>query len=164
MNAIFFGLKRAYHGTLRITRSALKRIGLTAARFDLLYALNERGGFSTTQSELRQKLGVSPPTVSRMLESLEQLGLVVRRRHVSDGRQRCVNLTPDGRRRIRLAMRRFIGSGHAQLTVDSALGGDRWFDVTHCFVAMGELESFLSRIRHAFRDFATVHYPWHPDD
>jgi DNA-binding MarR family transcriptional regulator len=99
-----------------------------------------------------------------MLRSLEQLGLVVRRGHVSDRRQRVVRLTPVGRSLIRLAMRRFIGSGHAQLTVDCALGGSRWFDNSYCFVAMGEFESFLSRMRYAFYDIATVHYPWHPDD
>jgi hypothetical protein len=52
MNAIFFGLKRAYHGTLRITRSALASLGLTAARCDLLYALDRGGIFSTPQREL----------------------------------------------------------------------------------------------------------------
>ena len=35
MNAIFFGLKRAFHGTLRIARPMLTSLGLTAARFDL---------------------------------------------------------------------------------------------------------------------------------
>ena len=41
MHAIFFGLKRAHHGTLRITRRALIALGLTAARFDLLYAVQD---------------------------------------------------------------------------------------------------------------------------
>ena len=42
MNAVLFGLKRAFHGTLRVSRSTLKNCGLTAARFDLLYALHKR--------------------------------------------------------------------------------------------------------------------------
>jgi hypothetical protein len=32
MNANFFGLKRTFHGTLRITRPSLAKLGLTAAR------------------------------------------------------------------------------------------------------------------------------------
>jgi hypothetical protein len=39
MDATFFSLKRAFHGTLRLTRVTLAKLGLTAARFDLLYAL-----------------------------------------------------------------------------------------------------------------------------
>ena len=74
---IFFGLKRAHHGTLRITRKLLAAFGLTAARFDLLYAVKkERRGI--LQSALRKVLGVSRATVSRMLASLEELGLVRR--------------------------------------------------------------------------------------
>jgi hypothetical protein len=66
MHAIFFGLKRAHHGTLCITRSVLAAMGLTAARFDLLYAvMTSREGLA--QSALRKLLGVSRATVSRML-------------------------------------------------------------------------------------------------
>ena len=42
MDAIFFGLKRAFHGSLRIARFALTALGLTAARFDMLYALEKK--------------------------------------------------------------------------------------------------------------------------
>lgn len=41
VHAAFFGLKRAYWGSLRVTRRRLKELGLTAARFDLLYLLHE---------------------------------------------------------------------------------------------------------------------------
>jgi DNA-binding MarR family transcriptional regulator len=81
MNANFFGLKRAFHGTLRITRASLTKPGLTAARFDMLYALprdSQRFEQGMWQSDLRRQIGVSRPTVSRMLGSLEQLGLVCR--------------------------------------------------------------------------------------
>jgi hypothetical protein len=35
MNPMFFGLKRAYHGALRIGRLSFAALKLTAARFDL---------------------------------------------------------------------------------------------------------------------------------
>jgi DNA-binding MarR family transcriptional regulator len=164
MNAIFFGLKRAHHGTLRVTRTALVAMGLTAARFDMLYVLHESDPGGTLQSNLRRTLGVSAPTVSRMLKSLEQLGLVVRTRPEGDRRQRWVKLTAAGRSRIDAAIVEFIDEGTAQLLVDTALAPDRWYDPTHCFGAMGALESTLFSIRGSFRDSATLHYPWHPDD
>jgi DNA-binding MarR family transcriptional regulator len=165
MNAIFFGLKRAFHGTLRVSRSALKASGLTAARFDLLYILGQRPLRADTQRALTRKLGVTRSTVSRMLASLEALGLVRRTRELPDRRQRWVALTDAGRTCIRRAVFRFIGTGAAQLAVDSALGGERWYDSDrHCFFAMAALDQTLSDIRHAFGDCATLYYPWHPDD
>jgi DNA-binding MarR family transcriptional regulator len=162
MNAIFFGLKRAHHGVLRITRRALASHGLTAARFDLMYVAHERAG--VRQSSLRRALGVSAPTVSRMLVSLEELGFLRRRRSRWDRRQRVVLLTDAGRRCIRKAIRRFIHGGAAQLAVDSALCRTSWYDDTKCFVAMQTCDRFLRAFRRAYRDVATLYFRWHPDD
>jgi DNA-binding MarR family transcriptional regulator len=170
MNANFFALKRAFHGTLRLTRASLARLGLTAARFDLLYALPHafrKFEDGMKQTALRKQLGVTPPTVSRMLASLEELGLVHRRRSLSDRRQRIVALTRRGCTLIRKAERHFVHSGWAQLALDSALGpppDNRWVDDVSCLSEMDNLEGALRRLRHAFGDFATLCYPWHPDD
>jgi DNA-binding MarR family transcriptional regulator len=168
MHAVFFGLKRAHHGTLRITRSVLGALGLTAARFDLLYAVMTSRE-ALVQSALRNLLGVSRATVSRMLASLEELGLVVRRVRESDRRQRFVALTAEGRSRIESAHCQLTRSGWAQLAVDSALCSDRyanyrWCDESECIEATGSLEAPLNRIRHAFHDRATLDYPWSPED
>src|SRR6516225_6895329 len=82
MHLAFFGLKRAHHGVLRVTRRQLGELGLTPARFDLLYAVLER--WSPPQVDLCRALGVSAPTVSRMVSSLQQLGLVVRQTSPED--------------------------------------------------------------------------------
>jgi DNA-binding MarR family transcriptional regulator len=169
MNANFFGLKRAFHGTLRITRAPLRRLGLTAARFDLLYALphgSQQYEQGIWQSRLRRQLGVSRPTVSRMLASLEQLGLVHRKRSRDDRRQSIVALTRLGCTLIRKAKRLFIGSGWAQLALDTAFGqpGNLWWDDFHCFRRMDTLEGLLRSIRDTFGDFAVLRYPWHPDN
>jgi len=171
MNANFFGLKRAYHSTLGLTRASLARLGLTAARFDLLYALphairNSEQGMR--QSALRRQLGVSRPTVSRMLASLEDLGLVHRMRAIADRRQLIVALTRLGCTLIRKAERIFIHSGWAQLALDTALDVDPqaslWCDDVHCLFQMDKLEGLLRRLRVTFGDVATLYYPWHPDD
>ena len=172
VNANFFGLKRAYQSTLRLTRASLARLGLTAARFDLLYALphairNFEQGMQ--QSALRRQLGVSRPTVSRMLASLEDLGLVHRKRAIADKRQLIVALTRLGCTLIRKAERIFIHSGWAQLALDTAFdggqpGGCRWCDDVDCLFEMDRLDGLLRRIRVTFGDFATLYYPWAPDD
>jgi DNA-binding MarR family transcriptional regulator len=110
MDGTFFGLKRAFHGTLRLGRKPLREHGLTAARFDLLFALTDEGRARRAamyQSTLRRILGVSRATVSRMMISLEELGLVERRKSETDRRQLEVELSPWGWARIRDAYARF---------------------------------------------------------
>jgi DNA-binding MarR family transcriptional regulator len=167
VHAIFFGLKRAHHGAVRIARAPLATLGLTAARFDLLYAVREsRNGI--VQSKLRRVLGVCRATVSRMLLSLEQLGFVRRKVLPRDRRKRVVELTALGRKRIVRAHRELTRSGWANLAVDSALCGEGssygWYDEVDCMMATDELDALLGRIRHAFYDHATLDYPWRPED
>jgi DNA-binding MarR family transcriptional regulator len=166
MHTIFFGFKRAHHATLGLTRHALKRMGLTAARFDLLFALKD-SRLGMLQSRLRRLLGVSRTTVSRMLVSLEQLGLLTRKLSWSDRRTRDVNLTPRGRSTIVHAHRVFTRSGWAQLAVDSALGTEgayRWFSEGECIQATALLDGLLGQVRRVFGDRATLAYPWEPDN
>jgi DNA-binding MarR family transcriptional regulator len=167
MHAIFFGLKRAHHGALRVARVPLATLGLTAARFDLLYAIRQsRKGI--VQSKLRRVLGVCRATVSRMLLSLEELGLVRRRVLLRDRRKRVVELTTQGRKRIARAHRELTRSGWADLAVHTALCGEgstyRWYDEVDCMMATDELDALLGRIRHEFYDHATLDYPWRPED
>jgi DNA-binding MarR family transcriptional regulator len=99
-----------------------------------------------------------------MLVSLEVLGLVKRKRTGLDRRQLLVLLTAAGRARIRLAIKRLIRSGAAELAVDNALAGTLWYDEGVCFRETENFEIYLKGIRRAFRDRATLYYPWHPDD
>jgi DNA-binding MarR family transcriptional regulator len=158
MNGIFFGLKRAYHGTLQVTRRALARLGLTAARFDLLYVV-QKGGAMLTQRELRRALGVSGPTVSRMLGSLEALGLVEREVSDLDRRERYVMLTKAGRRCVRKTARLLIHTGLVQFALDTALGADQWHDAKACEMACKACDRMLGRLRRSFGDVATFGYP-----
>jgi DNA-binding MarR family transcriptional regulator len=166
MHAIFFGLKRAHHGTLRITRAVLARMGLTAARFDMLYAVKLRRRRGMRQSALRRALGVCRATVSRMLASLEGLGLVKRKLDSFDRRQRLVELTTLGRWRIAFAHRHITRSGWAQLAIDSALCAEgnkyRWYDQEESIAATSLLDGQLHLLRRAYLDSARLDYPWNP--
>jgi DNA-binding MarR family transcriptional regulator len=166
MHAVFFGLKRAHHGTLRITRDVLRRMGLTAARFDMLYALKLGPRHGSRQRSLLRALGVCRATVSRMLVSLEKIGLVTRRICTSDRRQKVVALTTLGRWRIAFAHRHLTRSGWAQLAIDSAIAGKGseylWYVPEQCVAATGLLDGMLTQLRRAFFDRAKLDYPWNP--
>jgi DNA-binding MarR family transcriptional regulator len=167
MHAAFFGLKRAYWGSLRVTRKPLAALGLTAARFDLLYVLREAPCPPVAQRAIHRKLGVTPPVVSRMLKSLYELGLVRRERRPGDRRQWLISLTARGRFAIRDAVDRFIRRGRVERIVEHGLcpamtpGLER---EDAAFLAMTDLETLLDNLREGFRARGTLYYPWHPDD
>jgi DNA-binding MarR family transcriptional regulator len=161
MNAQFFSAKRAHHGILGFTRKPLARFGLTAARFDMLYAIENGGCF---QNALRRKLGVTAPVVSRMLKSLEALGLI-RRKRAHDRRTRLVSLTVQGARRLRKCLRKVAHEKRAPYrTLLRAITFGKLADPEACFWATCQLDDLLRGIRREFGDSATLHYPWHPDD
>ena len=71
----------------------LKRIGQTQARWDALFWISVSGD-AVTQSELAERMGVEGPTLVRMLNRLEQEGLVERREAPTDRRAKIIHLTP----------------------------------------------------------------------
>jgi DNA-binding MarR family transcriptional regulator len=168
MNAHFFGTKRAFYGILRVTRRALASFGLTAARYDMLYAIcggdlgPDPTDYQTEQSELPQKLGVHKSVVSRMLRSLEELGLVVRERCEGDRRRLWVELTEAGLARLRDAARCLTRASQRLLCMAICFG--RWRDRDERFQHMSEYESYLCAIRREYGDSAWLAYRWHPDD
>jgi DNA-binding MarR family transcriptional regulator len=155
MHSVFFGLKRAYYATLGLTRRTLRKMGLTAARMDMLYVIHKKGRYSTLQSQLWRTLGVCPSVVSRMLKRLEEMGYVKRVAVVNDTRQRAITLTTQGRARILRAVRQFIGWGYAELALRSALEPDRWNSEWQTHVAVSRGEEFLRLIRVGFGDRAS---------
>lgn len=75
-------------------RRAFDRDGLTPARAHLLWVLHEQG--SVPQRVLADALGVTPRTVTGLVDGLEQSGHVVRRTHPGDRRVALVTLTATG--------------------------------------------------------------------
>ena len=161
-----YGLKRAYWGSLGTTRKRLKQMGLTAARFDLLYVLRKNRG-PLAQRLIHPILGVTHPVVSRMLKSLELLGLTTREERSSDRRQWMISLTPKGRALIRQAILEFITRGRAWRIVQEGLCPNRPADINReneAFFRMAALEALLNDLRYGFRAGGTLRYRWHPDD
>jgi MarR family transcriptional regulator for hemolysin len=71
----------------------LKRIGQTQARWEALFWISVSGD-AATQSELAERMGVEGPTLVRMLNRLEQEGLVERLETPTDRRAKTIRLTP----------------------------------------------------------------------
>jgi DNA-binding MarR family transcriptional regulator len=74
--------------------SEMERAGTTPARARLLMALQCRG--SCKMSEIGAQLEVTPRSVTKLVDSLESEGLVVREQHPQDRRATLLTLTAAG--------------------------------------------------------------------
>ncbi len=169
MNVVAFESKRVFHSFVRVTRRALASLGLTAARFDMMSALLagihcRPFRIEVRQSELRQKLGVSAPVVSRMVRALEALGWVRRERDSSDLRQWLVELTEAGEARIRAA-RRLLLRPVERIVYESICPWRLRRNPDARFEHMMGVLGYLGGLSHDMGDRATLYYAWgHPDD
>jgi DNA-binding MarR family transcriptional regulator len=156
MHNIPFAIKRTFHGFLRVLRPWFRHFSLTPARFDLLYAIQRDGRDRKLQSEIRNILGVCASTVSRMIDSLVDLGFLRRERDRIDGRERIVVLTQQGTAILRRAIRETIPR-LAQHVVDCAFVLTWHPHRDDIFPAdLGLLARALARAREQLRDSATL--------
>jgi DNA-binding MarR family transcriptional regulator len=189
MHAVFFGVKRIHHEVVhRVTRPLLEATDceLTPARFDLMRIVSLRP-HGVHQGTLLWLLGVSPPTVSRMLKSLEELGMITRERLASDGRCRKVHITAKGVGAVKMALDATVGSGEAEGAVACCAtgkprprdakrngrrqrpGGTRTRDdaapnADAAKAQVDALDGALVRMRKGLRDVAPFHHPWRATD
>src|ERR1700743_833693 len=84
---------RAVRGALQ---TALERHGVHAGQNFILERLWERDG--QTPGEIAEAIGVEGPTVVRALQRMAAAGLLIRKKHPTDGRQIAIHLTPAGAR------------------------------------------------------------------
>jgi MarR family transcriptional regulator for hemolysin len=77
----------------------LRKIGQTQARWDALFWISvaEEGA---TQSELAERIGVEGPTLVRMLNRLEQEGVVERQLSKGDRRAKTIRMKPAAERAL----------------------------------------------------------------
>ena len=171
MDRVFFGLKRAYHSTLRISRRDFKELALTPARMDILHALYNRGRRRTRpmwQSTLRRVVGYTArSTMTQILKALEALVWIRRTRSQQDARQLEVELTGAGREEIERAYFRFFSGW----SLEAPLWAKDWpppipgeITAWQAYVdKIGRVDRILSNIRIALRDTATLRYRWFED-
>lgn len=77
----------------------LKPLDLTQARWVVLVNLR-RGGEGMLQKDLARFIGIEGPTLVRVLDYLEENGLIERQADMTDRRAKTVHLTDSGRRKL----------------------------------------------------------------
>jgi DNA-binding MarR family transcriptional regulator len=90
-----FCLKQAYLAMRKALDEALQPYGLTAAQFDVLQYLWMQDGME--HRELQERLGVSSPTLTNVIDSMVDRDLVERRISPQDARVKLIYLTPHAR-------------------------------------------------------------------
>lgn len=89
-------LKRVQAALRAQTDAALERYGVTTPQYAALSALDHEPGLSS--AELARRSFVTPQTMIKIVENLEEAGLLTREQHPSHGRVLQAVLTSKGRR------------------------------------------------------------------
>lgn len=75
----------------------LRPLDLTFARYEVLMLLSFTRAGALPQGRIGARLQVHPASVTNAVTRLEEAGLVIRRRHETDGRTRMATITSAGR-------------------------------------------------------------------
>lgn len=103
---------------------------VTLTQLSALSCLHKHG--SLTPGELAAKERVQPPSMTRVIAALEELGLISRRPHDTDGRQVVVSLTDAGDEYITAevsARERWLDERLAELTENERAALDRTVEI-----------------------------------
>jgi DNA-binding MarR family transcriptional regulator len=172
MHHLSFSVKRIHLRTIELLKPLAKLFGLTPARFDMLYALWGRSKkyVHTTQRDLQSILDVCAATVSRMAQSLEDLGLITREEFALDRRKVLVRFTPEGLARFESAYRELveadIGEDPPSTQPTAAYIIDNYVIEApaplhaRLFFALDEA---LRLARRGVQDRARLRFPWYED-
>ncbi len=89
-------LFRAYNAAVNAQAEELRPLGLSPSAFNVLMALHNTEGRILEPCQLAERLLVSRPSVTGLLDTLQAKGLVARRPHGDDRRRVLVELTAEG--------------------------------------------------------------------
>jgi DNA-binding MarR family transcriptional regulator len=102
----------------RRLRTERPDVGLSLTQIATLGTIDRHG--SLTPREIADEERVQPPSMTRVLAGLEELGLIVRTPHPNDGRQHLVSLTKAAKDLLREDKRRreaWLAQRLAELTI-----------------------------------------------
>jgi DNA-binding MarR family transcriptional regulator len=111
---------RAQQLVLHRADSALRDLGLTLARYEVLMVLvfSKRG--TLPLSVIGTRLQVHPTSVTSLLDRLEDQGFVRRRAHPTDRRAKLAEVTPEGREIAQVATDRLNERVYADPGIDES--------------------------------------------
>lgn len=82
----------------QLNRLIAERMGVTASDLDCLHVLNQQG--PATAAELARRVGLTPGSVSRMIDRLDAAGCIKRIDDPNDRRRVLIEPTSDGLARV----------------------------------------------------------------
>ncbi len=92
LHSIFHQVMRLYH---QRNHMLLDKIGIYPGQPFMLFALYNKDGQS--QKDLAEKLGIRPPTITKMVKRMGKSGLIERKQDTEDQRVSRVYITEKGR-------------------------------------------------------------------
>jgi DNA-binding MarR family transcriptional regulator len=167
MHFTYFSVKRLFLSAMhKVQIPMLHRVGLTPARFDILYMLHERPEETnglTRQDDIWKALGLSRATICKMMKLLEGLGFLTRSR--STRKRIYVSLTKLGRAIMRHALKilRLRRRGPVERTTHSIFV-KKWWSAPACLQELETFQLYIDGFLRKLSDTATHYYAWHPDD
>jgi DNA-binding MarR family transcriptional regulator len=161
MHRVFNEMKRAYWRSHAMLAPIAKRHGLTPSRFDLMVLIAQEPTREILHSELRSKIGSTRGVVYRMVQALEELGLVERDIYVMEKGSFFVCLTDEGSARVDAMLEDLA---RAELAMESVVSRN-WLSEESRRADAKELVTRLERVRRARGDDGNIDYhlplqPW----
>jgi DNA-binding MarR family transcriptional regulator len=99
----------------QLNRLIAERMGVTASDLDCLHVLNQQG--PATAAELARRVGLTPGSVSRMIDRLDAAGCIKRVNDPQDRRRVLIEPTSDGLARIAAYYDGLTARAHDDLAV-----------------------------------------------
>ena len=95
INLLGYRVYRTQRALSDCLENLLGRYSITPTQWNALNQLDAFGPM--TQTQLAAKLQLKPPTITRSIDKLENVGLVVRRADKNDRRSNIITLQPQGK-------------------------------------------------------------------
>lgn len=111
-DSLGYALRRAQVRAYELFYGMLSEMGLSPARLTALSLIAMTPGIN--QAALAQRLGITGPSVLRMVDQLEDAGLIAREASAGDRRSYALALTAAGREKLE-ALRQHIPAYEAEL-------------------------------------------------
>ncbi len=96
-------LSRAFNAANNGQAEALRPLGLSPSAFNVLMALHNTSGHALEPCQLAERLLVSRPSITGLLDTLQTKLLIERQPHPDDRRRVIVSLTPAGQSALEAA-------------------------------------------------------------
>jgi DNA-binding MarR family transcriptional regulator len=158
MHRVWWGVHRASLCAIKVCKVMAKPFGLTPSRFHMLSAIAAEKVTWFPQRGLRELLGISAQTISRMLKSLVACGFIVKRVMEADRRRRELAFTRAGKEMFLRAFGTLVEGGLATHVAGRALTDLGWPSTPAERAAAIDKFYGLAELRFGLRDTALFDY------